>query len=195
MGRGRRGTTLVTDVPVFINFNYMLEQQLRLVPSFDDALVGILKTDPQAVVAIRVGHPQPQIHGRIASRLSSQLQPSQLARLCFLPMQNASTYFWMLKHASVILDTFPHGGHTTTLDALSAGVPLVSLIGGHLAGGFAAGFIKAVFHDASMPDLADCCLAAAVSDYITKAVLLASNADYRAQAWSLRKVSTEILKE
>ena len=96
-------------------------------------------------------------------------------------MQNASTYFWMLKHASVVLDTFPHGGHTTTLDALSAGVPLVTLKGQHLAGGFAAGFIRTLF-EKSLPSVRSCCLALTVSDYVKKAVLLASNRDFSEQA-------------
>ena len=163
---------------------YLVAQTLyKLVPAFDKALLGILKADPnpEAVLAIRVGHPQPQIHRRIASRLALQLESSQLARLCFLPMQNASTYFWMLKHASVVLDTFPHGGHTTTLDALSAGVPLVTLKGQHLAGGFAAGFIRTLF-EKSLPSVRSCCLALTVSDYVKKAVLLASNRDFSEQA-------------
>ncbi|CAE7808005.1 SEC [Symbiodinium necroappetens] len=166
---------------------YLVAQTLyKLVPAFDKALEGILKADPgpEAVLAIRVGHPQPQIHRRIAARLALQLEPSQLARLCFVPMQNASTYFWMLKHASVILDTFPHGGHTTTLDALSAGAPVVTLKGQHLAGGFAAGFLRTLF-EKSLPDVRSCCLALTVSDYVKKAVLLASNPDYseRVGSW------------
>ena len=165
---------------------YLVAQTLyKLVPLFDEALVGILQKDAEAVVAIRVGHPQPQIHTRIASRLSrdSRLEPSQLARVCFIPMQNASTYFWMLKHASVVLDTFPHGGHTTTLDALSAGVPLVTLKGEHLAGGFAAGFIQALFENKSIQDdLSSCCVALTTSDYVEKAVHLASSPDYYEQA-------------
>ena len=163
---------------------YLVAQTLyKLVPEFDEALVAILQRDSQAILALRTGHPQPQIHRRIASRIAVQLKPAQLARLCFVPMQNASTYFWMLKHANVVLDTFPHGGHTTTLDAFSAGVPVVSLRSGHLAGGFAAGFLEAVLGDTNIADnVRDCCLATTISGYVQKAMLLASHSNFHAQA-------------
>ncbi|CAJ1349736.1 unnamed protein product [Effrenium voratum] len=159
---------------------FLVAQTLyKVVPEFDEALVAILSADPRAVVAIRVGHPQPSIHRRIARRLASQLEPSAIDRLCFLPMQNATGYFWILRHASVLLDTFPHGGHTTTLDTISVGAPLVFLASAHLAGGFAAGLYDALDGEEGEALASACCAARTVADYVEKALRLAREAAWR----------------
>eukprot|EP00434_Breviolum_minutum_P011998 symbB.v1.2.010581.t1/scaffold695.1/size172077/9 len=157
---------------------YLVAQSLyKVVPSFDRALLGILSRDKGAVVAIRYGHPQPHIHKRIARRIMDQVDSIKAAspRLCFIPMQNASSYFWMLRHAEVVLDTFPHSGHTTTLDSLSVATPLVFLQQKHLAGGFASGF----YHAMEEAELLRCCMATDVEEYVKKAVHLASHGKYR----------------
>jgi hypothetical protein len=52
--------------------------------------------------------------------------------------------------ADVFIDTFPYNGHTTAGDALSAGLPVVSLCGGSFASRVAASLL----HDVGMPELA-----------------------------------------
>jgi predicted O-linked N-acetylglucosamine transferase (SPINDLY family) len=48
----------------------------------------------------------------------------------FAPLPRTE-YMELYHRLDVVLDTFPYNGHTTNLDALWMGVPVVSLIGGH----------------------------------------------------------------
>jgi len=51
------------------------------------------------------------------------------SRIEFVPPGNRDTYLRTYHRVDVVLDTFPYNGHTTSLDALWMGVPVVSLIG------------------------------------------------------------------
>jgi predicted O-linked N-acetylglucosamine transferase (SPINDLY family) len=53
----------------------------------------------------------------------------QPERLLFLPRSPHDLYLQAYHRIDVMLDTFPCNGHTTSLDALWMGVPLVSLVG------------------------------------------------------------------
>jgi len=50
-------------------------------------------------------------------------------RVEFLERQSRLGYLEMYHRLDVVLDPFPYGGHTTSLDALWMGVPVVSLVG------------------------------------------------------------------
>jgi protein O-GlcNAc transferase len=56
------------------------------------------------------------------------------SRIVFVPFQKPDQYLQTYHHIDIILDTFPYNGHTTSLDALWMGVPVVSLIGQTIAG-------------------------------------------------------------
>jgi predicted O-linked N-acetylglucosamine transferase (SPINDLY family) len=51
------------------------------------------------------------------------------ARVGFLPPQRRLSYLELYHRLDIVLDTFPYNGHTTSLDALWMGVPVVSLAG------------------------------------------------------------------
>jgi predicted O-linked N-acetylglucosamine transferase (SPINDLY family) len=53
------------------------------------------------------------------------------ARVDFVTLQPRLAYLELYHRLDVILDTFPYGGHTTSLDALWMGVPVVTLVGRH----------------------------------------------------------------
>jgi protein O-GlcNAc transferase len=53
----------------------------------------------------------------------------EASRLLFLEYQRREHYLNTYMDIDIVLDTFPYNGHTTTLDALWMGVPVVSLTG------------------------------------------------------------------
>ena len=58
---------------------------------------------------------------------------------------NPAVLRWDLYHlSSVMLDSYPFGGYTTSLEALSVGLPIVTLPHAMLAGNSSAGFLRAM---------------------------------------------------
>ncbi len=55
-------------------------------------------------------------------------------RVSFVPRQNRSDYLATYGSIDVGLDTFPYNGHSTSLDALWMGVPVVTLVGRTVVG-------------------------------------------------------------
>jgi predicted O-linked N-acetylglucosamine transferase (SPINDLY family) len=53
----------------------------------------------------------------------------RLGRVDFLPYQPRMQYLQTYHQIDIGLDTFPYNGHTTSLDSLYMGVPVVSLMG------------------------------------------------------------------
>jgi predicted O-linked N-acetylglucosamine transferase (SPINDLY family) len=51
------------------------------------------------------------------------------SRLEFVPIAPRRDYLKLYDRADIALDTFPYNGHTTSLDALWMGVPVISRIG------------------------------------------------------------------
>lgn len=69
--------------------------------------------------------------------------------------------------ADLMLDPWPYGGHTSTSDALYAGVPVVTINGKNFPGRVSAGLLRA----AGLPEL----VAANPKDYVAKVLTLANN--------------------
>ncbi len=63
----------------------------------------------------------------------AQLAGIETGRLIFAPFANPSEHLARLQLADAILDTLACNGHTTTSDALWAGVPVVTARGKHFA--------------------------------------------------------------
>jgi len=89
------------------------------------------------------------------------------ARVELRPFGSPGDYLAAHGAIDVALDPFPFGGGTTTCDALSMGVPVVSLIGDRFAGRMGLSFLTS----AGAPELA----AADVAGYVDTAVALAGD--------------------
>jgi len=75
-------------------------------------------------------------------------------------------------------------------------VPLVTYPQPYLRGRMASVFIKAMKLGYIDPDAASCCIANSVSDYVTKALRLASDLDYRARVVdAIRERSDRIIND
>jgi predicted O-linked N-acetylglucosamine transferase (SPINDLY family) len=89
------------------------------------------------------------------------------SRVDFFPPLPRAEYMELYHRLDVILDTFPYNGHTTSLDALWMGVPVVSLVGRHPVS--RAGLSQ--LSNLGLPELA----AFSEQDYIRSAVELAND--------------------
>jgi len=78
--------------------------------------------------------------------LASDVAPE---RLVFAERADLREYLWRQRCADLALDTFYYNGHTTTSDALWAGLPVVTREGTTFAGRVAASLLQAI----GLPDL------------------------------------------
>jgi predicted O-linked N-acetylglucosamine transferase (SPINDLY family) len=77
------------------------------------------------------------------------------------------------KLADVCLDTFPYNGHTTTSDALLAGVPVVTMMGSS----FASRVAGSLLNDVGLMELA----CSSYQEYFEKTLQIINNADLKQQ--------------
>lgn len=87
----------------------------------------------------------------------------------FAPLADGAVRLGRLQLADIALDTAPYNSHSTGVDALWCGVPLVCVRGGRFAGRVAASLVAA----AGVPELA----ADTLEDYHQLALRLATDAD------------------
>jgi protein O-GlcNAc transferase len=90
-------------------------------------------------------------------------------RLELVPKVSRLSYLARYKSIDVVLDTFPYNGHTTSLDALWMGVPVVTLVGPTVVG--RAGLSQAM--NLGMPEL----VARTPDEYVAIAAELAGDLD------------------
>ena len=76
-------------------------------------------------------------------------------------------YLARYKLADLFLDTFPYGAHTTALDSLKAGVPVLTLLGQSFPGRVAASLLNTI----GLPEL----ITKNQEEYETLAIELANN--------------------
>lgn len=89
------------------------------------------------------------------------------ARLVFAPKKPLAEHLARYRIADLFVDTFPYTGHTTTSDALWAGLPVVTMLGETFASRVAASLLTA----AGMAEL----VTASLADYEELAVRLAAD--------------------
>ncbi len=93
-------------------------------------------------------------------------------RLVFMPPVGMDEHLARLQQADLALDSWPCNGHTTTSDALAAGVPVVTLATDTFAGRVAASILRA----AGLDD----CITASVAGYTGRVCELGRDAEARA---------------
>ena len=94
-------------------------------------------------------------------------------RLIFAERMPAPQHLSRHSEADLFLDTYPYNAHTTTSDALWAGVPVITLIGQSFASRVAASLLNAI----GLPEL----ITTNQEDYETLAIELANNPDKLAE--------------
>jgi len=113
-----------------------------------------------------------------------------------LPRVKSDEVLSLMEKASVILHPFPFGGSKTASDAINAGVPLVTYPQPYLRGRMAASFIRSMALGEVDQDVESCCIANSVSDYVTKAIRIASDEDYHSKiVYAIQQRSDRIFNE
>lgn len=163
-GRRQRGTPpsraslgLPEDALVLLSANAVY----KITPQLFDAWMEILRRLPQALLWQLSGGEQAD------SQLQAEARQRGIdpARLLFMPPTDMDRHGQRLAAADLALDTWPCNGHTTTRDALAAGVPVLALHGE----GFAARVAASLLDAAGLPDW----VCRTPAEYVDKACRLA----------------------
>jgi predicted O-linked N-acetylglucosamine transferase (SPINDLY family) len=149
---------------VFCSFN----QAFKFEPTLFGAWMRMLRALPDSVLWLLDDDPAVQRNLRHAAANRGIAGD----RLVFAPRRQRAHHLNRLRLADIALDTRHYNGHTTTVDALSAGVPVVTLLGHHWAARVAASILAA----AGLPEL----VAERLREYEALALRLASDSVARA---------------
>jgi protein O-GlcNAc transferase len=122
---------------VFCCFN----RSFKISASIFEAWTRILRRVPESVLWL------PKMHDAAMENLRGELAVRGLdpARLIFAPrLERIEDHLARHRSADLFLDTLPYGAHSTALDALWAGLPIVTCVGAALASRVGSSLLKAV---------------------------------------------------
>ncbi|HEY6720435.1 MAG TPA: hypothetical protein VI363_02255, partial [Burkholderiales bacterium] len=146
-----------------------LQNLFKLHPEFDAAIQAILECDPEAEIMllefVRAGSME-QLRRRFERTLGALA-----SRIRFVPRSAHRDFLQYVAAADVALDPFHFGGGNSSCEALSLGIPVVTLPAFQLRGRFTLGLYQEI-------DL-DCCVANSAEEYVEIALKLGQDAEYR----------------
>lgn len=153
---------------------YLCPMKLQKVhPDMDGALARILEGDPAAHVVFVRDHANPVWDELLRTRLERALR-AHMQRVLFVDWQRSTEDFLgLLSVCDVILDSFHHGGATTSHLALACGKPIVTWATGHGRSGFLPGYYRVL-------GITDC-VAETPDRYVEIALQLGRDEQRRAQ--------------
>lgn len=135
----------------------------KIEPSMFDVWMNILKAVPSSVLWLIEG--LEPIPGNLRAEAAKRgVDPN---RLCFAPFASKADHLARFKLADLFLDTYYYNGHTTTSDALWAGVPAITCPRKTFASRVSASLLKAVGMEELIVD--------SLEAYQEKAIYLAEN--------------------
>ncbi len=140
-----------------------LNQRYKLRRPFFAAWMEALRAQQDAVLWLLAGHPRAQANLR-AEAANSGVDP---ARLVFARPAAQDAHVARVGCADLALDTLPYGAHTTGVDALWAGVPMLTCRGDTFAGRVGASLLLA----AGLPEL----VANSLDEYRARLLALAAD--------------------
>jgi len=148
---------------------YCPQNLFKLHPDFDASIRAILERDPEAELVllefVRAGVAE-QLRRRFDLALGALA-----SRIRFVPRSEHRKFLQYVAAADVVLDPFHFGGCNSSCDALSLGVPVVTLPGSQLPGRFTLGLYREIDLDSYIARSAD--------EYVEIALRLGRDAEYR----------------
>ena len=162
---------------------YVCPQKLEKVhPAFDDLIRDVLEADQNGVLVLIDTPNKAWYTPMMWKRWRTTIQASLLDRIIVLPQAPLDGSFDLQQHymhlianADVLLDSFPFGGCTSSMEALVVGVPIVTLPGDTRNGRCTQALLQYV----GLSEL----VASTPSEYVRIAVELATNSKWRAEIW------------
>ncbi len=155
----RESLGLPPEGVVFCSFS----QHYKIEPVMFNTWMNILKRVQNSVLWLILGYEE----SRRRLREAAQSMGVDSQRLIFAGHISKAEHLARHQIADIALDTRIVNGHTTTSDALWAGVPVITLIGGHFASRVSASLLSA----ALLPEL----VVNTIEDYENLAVSLAED--------------------
>ncbi|MEO5337144.1 MAG: tetratricopeptide repeat protein [Magnetospirillum sp. WYHS-4] len=150
---------------------YLCPQSLfKLTPAFDPVFRAVLDGDPTGRLVLIDTMSIAEHRDALDRRFRRHLGEAA-SRVHFLPRQTEEDFLALTALADVILDPFPFGGGNTSLEALSAGTPIVTRRTGMLRGDPTTAMLLRL----EVPELA----AADEAGYVATALRLGREPDFR----------------
>eukprot|EP00035_Acanthoeca_spectabilis_P035903 m.36738 g.36738 ORF g.36738 m.36738 type:complete len:691 (+) comp7609_c0_seq1:62-2134(+) len=116
-----------------------LQTLFKLTPNFDTVFREILQRLPKARLLLKTFR-SAKVNEKLKNRLK-QTMPDVYDRITILPGLSGQQWYGLLRHGDIVLDSYPFGGYTTTLEVLAAGsTPIVTLPHDQMAGRCTKGF-------------------------------------------------------
>ncbi len=159
---------------VFCSFN----NSYKLTPKFFDIWMRLLAAVPGSVLWLL------DANARVQANLRKEAEARGVSgdRLIFAPRFNLGAHLARHRLGDLFLDTLPYNAHTTTSDALWAGLPVLTMQGDTFAGRVASSLLHAV----GLPEL----VTHSLEDYEALALKLARTpellADLRGRLYASR---------
>jgi predicted O-linked N-acetylglucosamine transferase (SPINDLY family) len=127
---------LPEDAFVFCCFNNIY----KLMPSMFEVWMRLLAAAPGSVLWLL----EPRDIAKRNLQAAARAHGIDPARLVFAPRVGRAEHLARHRRADLFLDTLPYNAHTTTSDALWAGVPVLTCLGTSFAGRVAASLLGAI---------------------------------------------------
>jgi predicted O-linked N-acetylglucosamine transferase (SPINDLY family) len=178
---GRAEAGLPQDAFVYACFNGMQ----KITAGCFARWMSILSATPGSVLWLLVGDES------VNQRLRQAAEQSGIApeRLIFAPKAANPNHLARIGLADLFLDTFPYGAHSTAADAITMGLPVLTIPGKSFASRFCGSIIAA----AGVPELA----CATPEEYVQRAIAFAGNRKSLAAIREslLRQRETSVLRD
>jgi predicted O-linked N-acetylglucosamine transferase (SPINDLY family) len=168
----RRNSHAFKSIPQDGNWYTCMQKPHKLMPDMDRLLCGILQRDPSGRIILHK-HDNDAVNRLLLSRLSESV--CDVDRIHFLPEQPHHALLALYKISTVILDSYPAGGCTTTREVLELGKPVVTLPARLLGGRWSLAYYQILGNTELIAHV----VALDENDYIQKAFNLGTNQTLR----------------
>ena len=147
-----------------------LQTVFKYHPAFDGVLRAVLEGDPEARLVL-LTDPADPLYERLRTRLGRTLGAAA-RRTVMIPHMARPAFQSLLGQIDVLLDPLHFGGGQTTLEAIAAGTPVVTLPAAYRRGRLSLAYLR----QAGVTDT----VASDVADYVAKALALGRDPSARA---------------